>query len=439
MFKTIFKVGIKLLIVLSFAICCGLFLSKVARPSTYQETDNTKEKVDGFYALEENSIDVLGLGTSHLYCALNPGALYYFTGLSLYDFAGQCQSMEVSYIYLLEALKTQSPKLVVVDLFGLSHEANQCQMNSSSRINIQDLKPGLNKLQAYTTLYDNDVLTNFFDLKLYADNLKDIKLSEIDKILNHDANFYFGYTPIYPSDFNIYSRDLVYASELVAPNERELQAFMAIIDLCKEKDIPLLVVKTPYFITQEDANIYAYVYDICDKQGVPYIDFNYMLNDIGYSYGLDGDSWHANVTGSYKITKYLSEYILQNYNLSASGKCDDKLQALYFETLQIIFKTVDSFELLRTYLDYYDVTALINDPKDLFGMGQAMIVYNKDLRYYDRFISNGTHNIEMLEDGSVYVDGKMLVQGYYQEVMVIVDNLSGKVVDIINIDERIAK
>lgn len=436
MIKTIFKVTLKLLLVSSFAICCGLFLSKVARPSTYQETDNTKEKVDGFYALENNSIDVLGLGTSHLYCALNPGALYYFTGLSMYDFAGQCQSMEVSYAYLVEALKTQSPKLVILDLFGLSHEANQCQMNSSSRINIQDLRPGLNKLEAYETLYDNDLLTNFFDLKLYADNLKDIKLSEIEEILNHKSNFYFGFTPIYPSDFNVYTREQVQANEIVTPNERELKAFMGIIDLCKDNDIPLLVIKTPYFITQEDANIYAYAYEVCKEHNIPYIDFNYMLDEIGYHFGLDGDSWHANVTGSYKITKYLSEYIMQNYAIEPIGKCDNTLQELYFETLQIVFKTVNNFDLLRTYLDYYDVTALINDPNDMFGMGQATIVYNKDLMYYDRFFTNGIYNIEMLEDSSVYVDGELLAQGYYQEVVVVIDNISGKVVDVINVAER---
>ena len=88
MFKTIFKAGFKISILVCFAICVALFASKLTRPSTYLEIDNTKAKVDGFYALEENSLDVLGIGTSHLYSGLNPSVLAHYTGLSSYDFAG---------------------------------------------------------------------------------------------------------------------------------------------------------------------------------------------------------------------------------------------------------------------------------------------------------------------------------------------------------------
>ena len=77
MIRTIFKAGYKLIILIAFTIVVALFASKMVRPASYTEIDNTKNKVDGFYALQDNSIDVLVMGTSHAYSAINPGILYH--------------------------------------------------------------------------------------------------------------------------------------------------------------------------------------------------------------------------------------------------------------------------------------------------------------------------------------------------------------------------
>ena len=62
------------------------------------------------YALEEYSMDILFMGTSHTYYGFNPSVIYEKTGLNSYVFAGECQPMSITYHYFKEALKTQSPK-----------------------------------------------------------------------------------------------------------------------------------------------------------------------------------------------------------------------------------------------------------------------------------------------------------------------------------------
>ena len=73
-----------------------------------------------FYAQPKNSIDVLALGTSHVHCGINTGVLWEDYGIAAYDFSAAEQPVWVTYYYLKEAYKYQSPKVVVLDLFGLA-------------------------------------------------------------------------------------------------------------------------------------------------------------------------------------------------------------------------------------------------------------------------------------------------------------------------------
>ena len=71
----------------------------------------------GFYHMRKNTVDVLFLGTSNTYCAFSPDELYRRYGIRSYNLAGSQQSMLTSYYWLEEALRTQKPKVVVLDVF----------------------------------------------------------------------------------------------------------------------------------------------------------------------------------------------------------------------------------------------------------------------------------------------------------------------------------
>ena len=439
MFKTIFKAGFKLTILIGFAICVALLASKLSRPYTYEESDNTKAKVDGFYALKDNKIDVLGIGTSHIYSALNPGVFAYYTGLSSYDFAGQCQPMEITYTYLKEALKTQDIKLVILDIFALSDEASSCQVNGAYRANIQDLKPSKEKIEAYKNIYDHNLLENFFDISLYSNRISSLDIPTIQKIFTYNQDKYFGYTPVLPYSDIIWERPPFVASEATKPIERRWQAFVNIVNTCKENDIELLVVKTPYYISQEDTNIYRYVWDYCEDNGINYIDFNFLMDELNYQYELDGDLWHATVPGSYKISKYLADFIKNNYEIEASNNYQEEYQNIYTESLQMIFKTNKHYYRLREYMDYFDVSILIYDRDHWFSEDQDYLVYRKGSVYPDRYLSFNNHNVEIKEDRSVYFDNEKVYEANNEFLMIIVDELSGNILDIVNVDNLIRK
>ena len=101
----------------AFLVLLGLILYPVqkvmARKSLDRPWDMTN-KVGGFYN-EEDRFEVMYFGPSHAYAAFSPLAIWEETGVKSYVLATQQQPMWATYTYVKEALKTQSPALVVVE------------------------------------------------------------------------------------------------------------------------------------------------------------------------------------------------------------------------------------------------------------------------------------------------------------------------------------
>ena len=72
----------------------------------------------GFYEMEKNTVDVLFLGSSHCYCGFSPQEFYDRCGIRSYNLGSSRQSTWLSYYWLREALKTQTPQAVVMDVCG---------------------------------------------------------------------------------------------------------------------------------------------------------------------------------------------------------------------------------------------------------------------------------------------------------------------------------
>ena len=187
---------------------------------------------------------------------------------------------------------------------------------------------------------------------------------------------------------------------------------------------------------QEDANIYRSIWDLCEQNDIDYIDFNYLTNEMNYIYELDGDAWHANETGAFKITKYISDYINNNYDFINDNKVyEDNYHDLYFEGLQVMFIKNNSYDRLMEYINTYDVTAIIYDKYNHYSSDNQIVVYTKDYYYYDRFIIYNDNETEVAYDNSVYYNHNQIIGPNNNYQIVIIDNESGQVVCTINADE----
>ena len=81
------------------------------------------------YSTEDNLIDVIFLGSSHCYCSIYPDVLWGKYGFSAFNMTTSGQDKNSTYYLLKEALKTQSPKVVCVELWGLTFDKHGVQGN----------------------------------------------------------------------------------------------------------------------------------------------------------------------------------------------------------------------------------------------------------------------------------------------------------------------
>ena len=71
-----------------------------------------------FYEQDKNSVDVLILGSSHAFENYNTGTLWDEHGIASFILAGSAQPIWNTYFYMKEALKTQTPDLIVFEAYN---------------------------------------------------------------------------------------------------------------------------------------------------------------------------------------------------------------------------------------------------------------------------------------------------------------------------------
>jgi hypothetical protein len=92
---------------------------------------------------------------------------------------------------------------------------------------------------------------------------------------------------------------------------------LKIIELCKENDMELVLVNTGYD-SGSTAKFFAdSVYDIAEQYGLAYLDFTQMeLINFQTDLHSTGRNTHVNFSGAEKLTKYVADYLSENYLLS---------------------------------------------------------------------------------------------------------------------------
>ncbi len=376
------KILIKAMLLCLIAVGVILYCSAALRIKKIELPNDTSNKVAGFYALEENSMDVLFLGTSHSYYAFNPAVFYERTGLNSYVFAGECQPIGVTYHYFIEALKTQKPKVVVLDLFSLLPSSQGCQTSGIIQKNLEDLKTSGNKFKALDLLEDEEERFNAkFDLMLYRSRWSEIEEEEWLYPLSDHFNPTFGFTSGWPGSNDVFERPVYYTTNQKRPIESQLSYLEYIVSLAKENDIELILFKTPFYEEEEDFKTMNMLAEFAYLHEIPILDMNLDYNKYDFKFDVDGDVWHCNVRGAIKVTNVIAEYINEHFDIE-SVNADiyrQEYQDLYFSTLQTFCWTLKDADQLSKFIDYTDLTMIISYP----GFDHTAVTDQNQKNLYD--------------------------------------------------------
>lgn len=308
-----------------FLMLLALSLGAVNRlllPKYYYNSDwpTTSTYLD-FYNMEKKSVDVLFLGSSHCAAAFSPVELYREYGIRSYNLGCEQQNLLVSYYWLMEALRFQKPEYVFLDTFMLFpyHEDEALNTAGEATGKAMDImKWSRVKLQA---VYDICRLDP--DQKLSAYVFPNERFHTRWKGLS-EGDFTFGTMAGHetlmgfrPLDFHVDIQG--YETFAKMPEEEPEYAEMVpvmkeyldkIVKLCQERNIRLVLVKTPTMFYSREA--YNTVCGYAAEHGLMYLDFNeeelYTAAGLDFSYD-SCDTDHVSVSGAGKVTAYLGEWL----------------------------------------------------------------------------------------------------------------------------------
>lgn len=275
--------------------------------------------VNGFYAEKKNDIDLIVIGSSNSFCTVDPVTLYEEYGIAAYDFGSSSQPMNISVLYLKEALKTQRPKVVALEVNmmagGSIHSINEAGL----RWGYTDIPLSFAKLRCiYQSLgkVDAEYFSYVYPVFRYHSRWKELSKLDYTYFSQDKTNYTKGYLAsqaVAESPVNLNEYDFEGEAWIEEVNISYLDE---IVQLCHRKNVELLLFKSP------KANWHRYeteaVRALAEARGLNYVDYNELFQngELALDTAADfRDDDHLNDSGAKKVTMHLGGYVKANYDL----------------------------------------------------------------------------------------------------------------------------
>lgn len=355
MIKNIIKIVLKSICIVAIFIGLWVFLTPYFRIDKDVSGDQ-------FRNLPEDSIDILILGSSHAQYSMNPAVFYEETGYYAYVLGSGCQPMTMSYYMLEEALKTQKPEVVILDVFTMMPAQEVCYMDGMFYRAIEQMS-GSTRMEAADNIDNKDLINEYkYDLLMNHRNWSrnDFNFESTDDL---SLNENMGYVAQQPKTYEfLHLIPFEKGDTDVKLKEKDLTALDNIIALCEENDIRLILMKAAIDIDQENYDYLQAIWDYADYYKIEHVDFLDLAEEIGFTLGMHGDTWHNNTWGAQICSKYMANYIKENDYIkfhTNNEVLENLCISLSQTTIGWLFdNNIDIYQLLE-YASRYDLTILI--------------------------------------------------------------------------------
>jgi len=266
-----------------------------------------------------NRVDVLCVGSSHVFSGINPKQMFDDKGIAAYDLAIGSQAPWQSYYYIREACRFQKPKLIVFDTYMVGAANSDSYQDYQTVNNLLDCPLSLNKICAVMASRADSKLNILLRFPYIYDKYEDFSGLTIDKFYGIKNNN-FGYSR---NDIvEVYNdvEDVSAVTEVLPLDSKNEKYLRLIIEFCQKNGIKIVLAHTPWpCITTETQMRFNRVAEIADEYRIEFLDGCKHSKEMGIDYTTDscGDGGHLNHSGVTKYTFWLenkldSQYFLQD-------------------------------------------------------------------------------------------------------------------------------
>lgn len=274
-------------------------------------------KLDSFYELEDNTVDVLVLGSSHAYQGINTAVLWNDFGIAAFNLCGAAQPIWNTYYYLEEALKTQTPKVILLDTYYVYMSSDYSDSSTAIK-NTYGLKWSQTKIDAIKASFNEEKAGKqyFFEILQYHSRYSDLNKADFapyqaneEMYKNHKGFYcYFRSEPVEENNFS-------YVKEYHHFTEKVETYYRKIFELAKSKGIPVVATTIPFKADSHLQTCFNEAKFIANEYGCEFYNFiaDYK-NALGLDYTIDfADSQHLNYKGNTKLSVFFGEILKNQY------------------------------------------------------------------------------------------------------------------------------
>ncbi len=277
--------------------------------------------------------EVLFIGDCEVYENFSTIELWEQYGITSY-IRGSAQQLTWQSYYLLEdALRYETPKVVVFNVLALKY--NEPQSEAYNRMSIDGMRWSSSKVNnILASMTDEENFIEYvFPLLRYHSRWSELTDDDVAYIFSKDQVTHNGY----------YMRvDVKAQEEFPDPTpladytlgDKAMEYLQKMADLCEENGIELILIKAPteypYWYEEWDEQVAAFA----EENEVEYINFIPLQDEIGLDMSVDtyDAGLHLNTQGAEKMADYFGQYLVDNYDLT-DYRGDEEYSAIWQEKI----------------------------------------------------------------------------------------------------------
>ena len=269
------------------------------------------------YHQEDDTVDVLVLGTSCGYAGVNTNVLWEEYGIAAYNLCTAEQPYWISYYYLEEALKTQQPRLILLDA-----KASIYQDDSSKRgrtiLSTYGIRSFDTRMKAIAACVADEDFAGFAlafpELHSYYQKVETKNFAYPPDNAGRGADWK-GYIEMDVTEQH-QKPSLVWTNIKKPMNARQQEYFEKTLALANEHGIPVMLVGFPNPDYANDHMYYNSLWHVAEQHGVSGVNYNDPDLRVRLAYSSDFADWqHLNVKGSVTFSRRLGSDLKEMYEL----------------------------------------------------------------------------------------------------------------------------
>ena len=310
-----------------------------------------------FYEMEENSIDVLFMGSSVCMNAFSPMQVYRDYQIRSFNLGSEQQSPFLTYHWLKEALRYQKPKAIVMDVLFGSNRHPESPINTNEGLTrkcLDAMRFSPVKMQAVKELCALDAGQS--ELSYYLTNIRyHDRWKALEKSDFYQGEYSFsklmGYAPGRDPkrDFFITFNPQDPLAVHDGMHRVSMEYLGRIAQLCEENGIEMILVNLAG--NEINDGIHNAYVNFAAEHRIDFYNFceTQQYKDVGAVLPEESILLHANVKGAIKMSQYMGRLLSEKYGVA--GVQDEQWEKnLPFYDNFLKMEELPSIDDLETYL-----------------------------------------------------------------------------------------